>query len=86
MELERLAREGGKELRDRWERELIVDLRLNYKLFKCTNKDRLKDEGCGSWFQMHVKLNYDRNQEVTTCDAQGGRSWQPFVGGNNLNI
>ena len=27
MELERLAREGGKELRDRGERELIVELR-----------------------------------------------------------
>ena len=26
MELERLAREGGKELRDRGERELIVEL------------------------------------------------------------
>ena len=27
MELERLARKGGKELRDRGERELIVELR-----------------------------------------------------------
>ena len=27
IELERLAREGGKELRDRGERELIVELR-----------------------------------------------------------
>ena len=45
MELERLAREGGKELRGRGERELIVELRLNYILFKYTNKHWLEDEG-----------------------------------------
>ena len=28
-----------------------------------------KTEGCGSRFQMHVKLNYDHNHEVTTCNA-----------------
>ena len=84
MELERLAREGGKELRDRGERELIVELRLNYKLFKYTNKHRLEDEGTmvagvfdfkdrdegdGSCFKMQVKMNYDHNHEMTSCDA-----------------
>ena len=29
---------------------------ISYKLFKCTNNDRLEDEGCGCCFQMHVKL------------------------------
>ena len=84
MELERLAREGGKELRDRGERELIVELRLNYKLFKCTNKHQVevertmvagviyfndRDEWDGSCFKMQVKLNYDHNHEMTSCDA-----------------
>ena len=39
-----MAREGGKELRDRGERELSVELRLNYKLFKCTNKHQVEVE------------------------------------------
>ena len=42
---------------------------ISYKLFKCTNNDRLEDEGCGCCFQMHVKLSYNHNHEVTTCDA-----------------
>ena len=80
MELERLALEGGKELRGRGERELIVELRLNYILFKYTNKHWLEDEGTmvtgvidfkdrdegdGFCFKMH----YDHNHEMTSCDA-----------------
>ena len=56
---------------------------INYKLFKCTNKHWLEDEGTmvarvfdfkdpnewdSSCFKMQVKLNYDDNHEVTSCD------------------
>ena len=61
MELERLAREGGKELRDRGERELIVELRLNYKLFKCTNKHQLEDEGPWSPASLIIRIDCKSN-------------------------
>ena len=28
-----------------------------------------RDEGDGSCFKMQVKLNYDHNHEMTSCDA-----------------
>ena len=55
-----------------------------YKLFKYSNKHRLedkgtmvagvfdfkdRDEGGGFCFKMQVKLNYDHNHEMTSCDT-----------------
>ena len=57
---------------------------INYKLFKCTNKHWSEDEGTmvarvfdfkdpdegdSSCFKMQVKLNYDHNHEMTSCDT-----------------
>ena len=57
---------------------------INYKLFKCTNKHWLEDEGTmvagvfdfkdqyegdSSCFKLQVKLDYDHNHEMTSCDA-----------------
>ena len=71
----------GKELREKGK---LLSSSDNYKLFKCTNKHQLEDEGTmvagvfdfkdrdegdGSCFKMQVKLNYDHNHEMTSCDA-----------------
>ena len=84
MELERLAREGGKKLRDKRGNGINCRGQINYKLFKFINKHQLEDEGTrvarvidckdrdegdSSCFKMQVKLNYDHNHVMTSCDA-----------------
>ena len=81
---EKVGQGRRKELREKKGKGSNCRPLISCKLFKCFKKHRLEDEGTriarafdfkdrddwdGSSFKMKVKMNYDHNHEVTTCDA-----------------